>query len=195
MFRQGQWKYPAALLVGLSAGALALAGDADDVKPAPARPGWLSRWFGGKPPAADKKDKKDKKPAPAPKDKKPGANKDKEAAKKPPPANSPASLRGREMADYLRRLQVCDRLMQVAYDTHDEELQRQIEQLNERIWTTYQLRCERVPARPAMTDEEILDKHLGSRAAKKGATEEAALLDDRPSKRRVGQTASKEDRP
>jgi hypothetical protein len=181
MLRLGDWKFQTALLVGLSTTvALAAEPDQDD---GPVRGhGVLVRLFSQKPKA---------------KDKKPADSAAKDAAKKPsPPITSPASVRAREQTDYLRRMAVCDQILQVAYDTKDEELQRHVEQLKERVWTTYQLRSAQVPAGAKLleSDEQILDKHLGSRAAAKDRPEEV-LLGTAPNAGRTGRTALKEDKP
>jgi hypothetical protein len=177
MFRRGKWAVAAVLLAAWAGGLAAAAEPDKDDKRDTARPSWLSRWFGDK-----KKVEKKKEPAAA-----------KETMRKPP-ARPAVPSRSRETADYLRRLQVCDKLMQIAYETQDQELQRQVEQLNEQVWETYQLRSARATSRPRVTDEHILDKHLGSKATTKSETEEA-LLDSTPSKGRSGRTALKEDKP
>jgi hypothetical protein len=180
MSRRRNWLFQAALLLGLGVSATAMAGEFD-ARPSQGGSGLLNRLFARK----DKPEEKKSDEAPA-----------KEAAKKPsPPINSPASARSRELANYLRRMAVCDQLMQVAYDTKDEELQRQVEQLRDRVWTTYQVRTEQLPAgtKKFESDEQILDKHLGAKAGKEPADE--VLLGNAPSKNRSGRTAFKEDKP
>jgi hypothetical protein len=178
MSRRGKWPFQAALLVGLSATAIAYGGEMDSRPPLGGGHGLLNRLF------APKEKAPDKKPAEPPA---------KETAKKPSPTVKNASARSRELADYLRRMAVCDQLMQVAYDTKDEELQRQVEQLRERVWDTYQVRTERLPTatKASESDEQILDKHLGAKAGKESADD--VLLGKAASKNR--QTALKEDKP
>ena len=55
-------------------------------------------------------------------------------------ADGAAALREREMATYLRRIQVCDKLKQFAMDANDMEQLRRIEQLEERVGRIYQKR-------------------------------------------------------
>jgi hypothetical protein len=48
-----------------------------------------------------------------------------------------ADVRAREQKAYLRRLQVCDRLLEIALDTQDVELQKRVEQLNRQAFDVY----------------------------------------------------------
>ena len=182
MGTRGNWRFGAALLAGLWASA-AWADDQDSNNRAGwgRGPGLLTKWFGSKPSAETKK----------------SVAAAKEAAKKQsPPANPAAGVRSRELADYLRRMAVCDQLLQVAYDTKDEDLQRRAEQLKDCVWTTYQLRTERAAAggKKFESDEQILDKHLGSKASAKDGRDEV-LLGSAPAKGRAGRTARLEDKP
>lgn len=56
-----------------------------------------------------------------------------------------AATRARAETSYLRRLEVCYKLMDIAIETHDEELERQVELMQERIWDAYSQRAERLP--------------------------------------------------
>src|SRR5205809_656843 len=106
MSRQGAWKLRLALLAGLCVAATAWAADDDDDAPAaPKKNVWVNTWFTPKP----------KKEANAPPLRAKAA---KEAVKKAEPKPDAAGAkRSRELADYLRRLAVCDQLTQVAFDT------------------------------------------------------------------------------
>ena len=182
MSKLGAWKLRLAVLAGLSAATVAWAADTDDDEPGAPKKGrvWVANWFterstnGSKkmPPKADKSSK--------------------EPAKKPEPKPDPAQVkRAKELADYLRRLAVCDQLTQVAFDTRDDELLKQVNQLKERVWLTYKLRTVGPKSHPE-SDEQILDKHLGPTAAADEKTYEPLLGKGSP-KDRAGQTASKED--
>ena len=48
-----------------------------------------------------------------------------------------ADVRVHEQKAYLRRLQVCDRLLEIALETQDEALQKQVEELNRRAFEVY----------------------------------------------------------
>jgi hypothetical protein len=132
-----------AVVLGLSVLTARAADDEDDdteAKPAPASHGigfhWspvFSHMFGldqPKPP-----------PKPAPKPKK---KEEPTAKKSTAPPSKPANLvdeaaadRAREEEVLLRRLAVCDKLMEIAVRTKDQELLHRAEQLDERARTTY----------------------------------------------------------
>jgi hypothetical protein len=157
MRRLGVWGgIGAALLLGL--GVTALADEpADGTAPA-ARPnnGWYGHLFFSNGKAApapvpvrnDKKaDSKGTKPAEAP-------------VKVAPVVDEAAQQRNREEAAYLRRLAVCDKLKQIAYQTNDEKLQRQAEQLDERVWEVYSQRISHLPVgRTDLEREACLPDH------------------------------------
>jgi len=165
---RGSWGLQAGfLLVALSASA-ALAGDPVD-EPAPQPQGadhgsfanTLSRWFGTAP-----------KPTPAkpkPVAQKKTVAKAEAPAPKPPPVDESAVQRERELAALLRRQQACLKLMQIAGDSHDEELQRKAEQLDERARAVYAQRTAHLSgARNSSfeSDEKTLEKHLGGDSAR-----------------------------
>jgi hypothetical protein len=130
----GGWKLEVALLVGLGVVSVASAQDvpsgAEEKPAATSRTGFqgvFRKWFG--PPSTGT-------------EKKPGARAEKDAAKKSPPAKAvvhdeAAVVRAREEAALLRRLAVCDRLKEIAYESGNEELQRKAEQLDQRAWAVY----------------------------------------------------------
>jgi hypothetical protein len=57
-------------------------------------------------------------------------------------------MRAREETKYLRRLQVCDRLQEIAEDTNNPNLRRRAEELKARAWDLYHKRTAHVPAAP-----------------------------------------------
>jgi hypothetical protein len=140
MRRLGVWGgLGAALLLGL--GVTATAEEPADSTPRPPTPnnGWYGHLFFSNarsapaPVREDKKaDRKAAKPAEAP-------------VKVAPVVDEAAQQRNREEAAFLRRLAVCDKLKQIAYQTSDEKLQRQAEQLDERVWEVYSARIAHLP--------------------------------------------------
>jgi hypothetical protein len=128
-------------------------------------------------------------PPPAPK---PDTTKTKTPAPKPAPKVDPAqSKRTKELRDYLRRMAVCDQLSQIALETRDQELMKQVEQLKERVWLTYKLRTVGPMTHPE-TDDQMLDRQLGQQAAAGGKAYEPLLSTSR-AKDQSSLTASKED--
>jgi hypothetical protein len=104
----------AALLCAGLAGSIAVADDADK------RAGFSgSGWFASKPKVETKK---------------PVA---KAAPVDETPPERAADVRISEQKAYLRRLQVCDRLLEIALDTQDVALQKQVEQLNQQAFDVY----------------------------------------------------------
>lgn len=78
----------------------------------------------------------------------------------------------REMNALLRRLEVCDRLREIAWQTNDPYLEGQAVQLEERASAVYAQRMANLPAAgESSLDEEILQKHtrIGS-ASTRGLT-------------------------
>ena len=55
-------------------------------------------------------------------------------------ADRAAEARLREQKSYLRRLEVCDRLQEIAIETNDAALQRQVEQLSQQVFEVYKQR-------------------------------------------------------
>jgi hypothetical protein len=173
------------MLVGLSAaGSRATAGDDEDVPPPKVQygrgPGLFDRWFASNSKPAEKKPAK-KDTANTEKDK---ADKDKP---KKPAAENPVAIRAREEAALMRRIQVCDRLKNLANQMNDDELYRRAEELDQKSWAVYQQRTSHLPVSNATceSDEDVLDRHLGDKtvAAKDGrdVTSEAAKSEERDS--------------
>lgn len=164
MRKFGAWGLAAALVLGLAA-MRGWAGDDDEdhteVKPPP-RP--FIRWS----PWAVKMFRIDDSPAPVKKPE-PKPKKTASAAKKAPPTvkptpvvNEAAGDRAREEAALMRRLEVCDKLKEIAIRTNDAELLRKAEVLDERARTTYAQRTAYLRGTTASfeSDEKTLDKYL-----------------------------------
>jgi hypothetical protein len=152
-------RFEIALLLGLGMVVPALAADPppDDPDAAPPK-GWhVAPWL--------QKEIDDQNPTPPPKPKKPAPKPDavKPAAPKPAPVvdKHPVSA-DLEQKDFLRRLAVCDQLLKIAQDTHDEELERKVQQLNERAWAIYRRRIAALPtpADKTETDEQAVQRYL-----------------------------------
>jgi hypothetical protein len=112
----------AVLVVGLSA-AIAAAQDRDDgLKPAAAGSGWWTGWFGGKDKPEAKKEAADRPLA------------------EPSLVERAEAVRQRELKNYLRRIDVCDKLAQIAEDNNDQQMLSQVEEMKERVWAVYQQR-------------------------------------------------------
>jgi len=147
MRRVGAGITAAVLLAGLAASA-ALAQDTDgDLHSAPT-PGstpksWWAGWFG-----------------PAAKTDKPESKKPEAAAPPAPVAPSPVELaaaaRQRERAAFNRRMEVCDRLTEIAVQNNDTAMQSQIDQLRDRAWEVYQKRTADLPAAGSTSQDEAL---------------------------------------
>jgi hypothetical protein len=110
----------AALLCAGLAASVAVADDADKDTPGTNKAGWLAGgWFASKPKVEAKKP----------------------VVKAPPVDETPperaVDVRIHEQKAYLRRLQVCDRLLEIALDTNDAALQKQVEQLNQQAFDVY----------------------------------------------------------
>jgi hypothetical protein len=149
------------LLVGFGAvTGRAAANDDDDQPPLPKvhygrGPGLFERWFA---------------PSTKPVEKKPAKNDAAKADKdKPakPAAENPVAIRAREEAALMRRIQVCDRLKNLANQINDDELYRRAEELDQKAWAVYLQRTSHLPVSNATreSDEDVLDRHLGNKAA------------------------------
>ncbi len=55
-------------------------------------------------------------------------------------ADRAADVRQREQKAYLRRVEACDRLQEIALETNDAALQRQVEQLTQQVFEVYKQR-------------------------------------------------------
>jgi hypothetical protein len=82
--------------------------------------------------------------------------KEKAEDKKPAPP-SPAEIAAKELKRHekalVRRMQVCDRLRQIALDTNETDLERQAEELEEQAKTVYQRHADRLGVTAAVAAE------------------------------------------
>jgi hypothetical protein len=88
----------------------------------------------------------------------------KDSADKDKPAVSPATTeQARQEAALLRRIDVCDKLRQIALETNNNELDQLAQELDARARAVYAQRTARLKTntQPADLDEQILDKKLG----------------------------------
>jgi hypothetical protein len=160
--------------------------------------GLLDRLFGNsddKPkPDAKKPDKKD--PAPNKPDKDAAPAKSEEIKKPAKIVDEAAAERKREQDTLLRRLAVCDKLQEIAFQTRDAELQHTAEQLAEKAQAAYSQRIAHLPCSSAgaESDEQILDRHLGAGATDKGRPAGTAASTVRD-KNGNGRTAAREETP
>jgi hypothetical protein len=183
MRRLGVWGLGVGLLVCLGTAAAAEK-DAPAPDAADSCPSWFSRWFGwgSKPP--------EKKPAPPPE--KTPAPKPVAVARRPSVVDEAAADGAREREIYLRRMDVCDRLMQIAVSLKDDDLMRRVEQLEERARYAYNQRTACLPTSNASVEEEILKKHTGSAGADLPARFAVPMADGESV---YGRTAAREVKP
>ena len=142
MRRGSSWTWALALALGLGLAALARA---DDDEAPPAKTGnWFTRLFQRG--AAKKKESEAKKEAPAP--------------------VSPALLRQKAYWEWQRRIEVCERLKQIALESGDQELSRKADALDQRAWDVYVQRSGG-PKGSLSPDEQFLEGRLGMEAAQR----------------------------
>jgi hypothetical protein len=138
----------AALVLGLAV-SVGAAQDRDD-GPKPASSGKMAGWFGGKDKAEAKKDPADR-PLPG-----------------PSVVERAEAVRQRELKNYLRRIDVCDKLAQIAEDTNDQQLLSQVEEMKERVWAVYQQRTANLTPGASSESEDASSRREG--APRKPAT-------------------------
>jgi hypothetical protein len=153
------WGFSAALLVATGASVRAAGEDEDTAMPA--RPAirwspWAARVLG-----IDQNPQP--KPKPSQKSKKETAKKTEAISKKVPVTDDGVVARAREETAFLRRLEACDKLTEIAISNNDTVLLRRAEELNRRIWETYsQLTGQSVePAGNFESDEAAIERLLG----------------------------------
>jgi hypothetical protein len=121
MRRRIAWALAGGLALGIGSSAVL----ADDDTPPPKAPptsGWVGPFKDWNRPAPKPEAKKKADPPPPP---------------KPTIAEKVQAARYKEQADLLRRMAVCDRLMEIAVRSNDAELARKVEQLQERVNNVY----------------------------------------------------------
>src|SRR5262249_2818220 len=150
----------ASLIVGLSAGFLIAGEDGDAEAKPPARPfirwsPWVTKMMATPPPTQRAPAKK-----PAPKPQKQSTKKAPAPAKPSSVVREAAAERAREEAALMRRLEVCDKLMEIAVRTNDNELLHRAEQLDERARANYSRKTSSssVSKGAFQSDEQALDK-------------------------------------
>jgi hypothetical protein len=150
-------------LLGLAATVAGARGGPLDDKDAPpdkadgAKGSWLGNWFGkGDKPKADEGKVVDK------------------------PTRPPSAAREqkRAMNAFLRRMQVCDRLREIAYNTNDTELEQQANDLEEQARRLYEQQTARLP-RGGSADEVALEKSVGTSTARPQSRGPLGRDDDR----------------
>jgi hypothetical protein len=139
MRHRNAWAMGLALSLGLCAVGIALGQESAGIGGT-----WFGRVFGRSSPAAAPKEKEEKVAA----------------------APSPSAVRSQALADLLRRLEVCDRLQEIAFENSDPELKRKADQLEQRAKDLYDQRVNGVSGGPTL-DEDSLERSL---AAKSGVT-------------------------
>jgi hypothetical protein len=99
----------------------------------------------------------------------------------PNPAETMAFEQQRQMNAYLRRVAVCDRLRDIAFQNNDTELQRQADQLELRAWEIYRQHTANVAvkAEPIMKTEPV-KKDAGAPQRGKGPTTADESLSSAP---------------
>ncbi len=161
-----RWAVSAVLLLGLGA-SLAAGADREDRTRYPKPPtepesswGWVNpmNWFGGK-----------EKEKPAPKKDRKDAKKDaRKEAPLPSPAEEARQRQARAEADFWRRVEVCDKLREIALRKDDATMLQRVEELSERVYAVYLQRSGgRIPAGDVELDPELrrLDSMKDAEAA------------------------------
>jgi hypothetical protein len=167
MRKVGAWSLTAALIFGLSTASARADDDTQSStpKPNPRAPTW--DWkpsdilYGSR---SNRDDLKPIAPKPAPKPDATIAKKPATPVKQTSTVADAAAERSRQEAALLRRLQVCDKLKEIAIRTNDAELLRRAEQLEERSQACYTQRTARLRglAGGFQSDEKTVDQYLGT---------------------------------
>ncbi|MFN4257993.1 MAG: hypothetical protein ACK4RK_01750 [Gemmataceae bacterium] len=160
--------------------------DHDDAKPSRrTTPGLFKRWFGAK-------DQKQTQPEPAKRDQQ---AKDQPEEQEESLSNS-AAEREQELNTLLRRLEVCDRLRDIAFQTQDEKLTRLADELDRRANAAYTRRTTVPGQRPIFeSDEQILEDHLGAEADLRELLTEERGMAAGPQDQRNGRAAARGRKP
>jgi hypothetical protein len=151
MRRMGAGMTAVVLLAGLAASSASAQDTDGDLHSATPQPkAWWDGWFT---PAAkpDKHEVKKSEPAVTP------------APVAPSPIEAAAVARQRERADLNRRMEVCNRLTEIAVQNNDAAMKTQSDQLLERAWDLYQQRTAALPASGSSPEEAPLDRPRSSK--------------------------------
>ena len=128
-----------ALSVSLATACVVRADDA----PTPSSGNWFTRMFRRQPAAPIADDKTQPAPTSA------------------QPPQSAAQVRIRAQMELMRRQEVCDKMREIAFQTNDEDLRRQADQLDQRAWEAYVQKTSRVVGMRTLTpDEQALESRL-----------------------------------
>jgi hypothetical protein len=108
-----------------------------------------------------------------------------------------SAQRQHEQDILLRRLSTCDKLEEIAYHTNDEELQRKVDQLKERVQTAYSQRIANLSGSATRfeSDENCLENHLGAGAPVNNRHQAGGPPSTVNEKDRNARAAAKEDKP
>lgn len=150
MRKVGKGPLTAVLVLGLFT-AVAVAQPADSGPAAAGEGGWWGRWFGARPGPAAK--------APAEVAEKP-------VVPVPSEAESVAQEQERHFRAYLRRLDVIDKLRQVALDTGNDDLARQADELDQQVNTLYNRQVAGGAGGSPRQDMATLDRRLNTTTAR-----------------------------
>jgi hypothetical protein len=109
---------------------------------------WLTRMFGGKAKAPEPKKETPKLP------------------KVDAPASKAALHEARQK--YMQRVQVCDKLREIALQTGDDAMARRADQLEDRVWNAYRAQLDRLSNASGQLsiDEQSLDRSLDLEAGR-----------------------------
>lgn len=78
------------------------------------------------------------------------------------PPESASARQAREKTDYLRRIAVCDKLRDIAFQTSDDELSRKADQLDQRAYAIFMKHTgQGMASTNLQADERILERRLG----------------------------------
>lgn len=78
------------------------------------------------------------------------------------PQESAAAREAREKADYLRRISVCDKLRDIAFQANDDDLSRKADQLDQRAYAIFMKHTgQGMASTNLQADERTLERRLG----------------------------------
>lgn len=91
-----------------------------------------------------------------------------------------ASKRAQEQAEYFRRLEVCDKLMEIAIQRNDVTMQRQVEELQSRIQEVYNRKTQFLTSTAGKNDEVVIEKALSKSAKSPTESRSRFFAKDKP---------------